>query len=93
MESVTVQIPYDVYQSIRKYEIQTKRPIGTSVLFQIGELNGEWHVFRVTKIEVDEYERYIMTGEIVATFRTHAEAKMKIKQLRYAAEQCFGMKF
>lgn len=92
MGSVTVQISYEAYQSIRKYEIQTKRPIGTSVLFQIGELNGEWHVFRVTKIEVDEHERYLMTGEIVATFRTHAEAKLKIRSLRHAAEQCFDMK-
>lgn len=93
MENITVQISYEAYQSIRKYEIQTKRPIGTSVLFQVGELDGEWHIFRVTKIEVDEHERYIMTGEIVATYQTHAEAKMKIRSLRYAAEQCFGMKF
>lgn len=88
-----LQISYEMYQSVRKYEKETNRPIATSLLLQIGEVLGEWKIMHVISIEVDKYDRYLAHVNILDTFKTQAEAKMKIRALKKQFSELYNVKF
>lgn len=87
------QISDEMYESVRKHEKQTGRPIATSLLLQIGEVLGDWNVMHIISVEKDEFNRSIAHVNILDTFKTQAEAKMKIRALKKQFTESFNVKF
>lgn len=87
------QVSYETYQNIKKYEEKTKRPIATSVLLQIGEVLGKWNILHIVDLEVDEYQRYLVEANVVGTFDTHAEAKLKLRGVKKELSDLYNIKF
>lgn len=85
------QISKESYDYFRGIEQARWCKLKDALLLQVSELNGKHVIFHVTEVS-QEGNTFMMDADIKASFKTEAEAQMRIRNMKRDVEMKIGVR-